>query len=68
MHRLQALIILGIVTMTAPFIGLPYGWLMGLLPIVGFLSALLALTLSLKRRSALDRTKPTFAHDQSEGA
>lgn len=64
MHRLQALIILGIVTAVSPYLGLPYSVLMFCLPVVGLISSIIALTLLKKHQSARERLAYEEARDQ----
>lgn len=42
----------GLLTAVSPFVGLPYSWLMWLLPILGLISFALALTLRVRRQRA----------------
>lgn len=42
----------GLLTAVSPFIGLPYSWLMWMLPVLGLISFALALTLRVKRQRA----------------
>lgn len=68
MHRLQALMVLGLMTALSPFIGLPYAWLMWILPLGGLSVFALAVMLELKRRSAqtrIEKVRPdvTEYHD-----
>ncbi len=71
MHRLQALMVLGLLTALSPFIGLPYAWLMWLLPLFGIVSFVTAFTLSRKRKTALTRLQSAEAaedtHEESTG-
>jgi cytochrome c biogenesis factor len=52
MHRSTFLILLGILVGLVSFMGLPYSWLMVLLPLFGLLIALLGYSLRLKKISA----------------
>lgn len=65
MHRLQALMVLGLLTALSPFLGLPYAWLMWILPVLGIVSFVTAFTLSRKRRSALTRLQNAEATEDT---
>ncbi len=57
MSREGIIMTLGLLTAVSPFIGLPYSWLMWMLPVLGLVSFALALTLRVKRQRA--RAVPT---------
>jgi|CXWL01.1.fsa_nt_gi cytochrome c-type biogenesis protein CcmH/NrfF len=56
MSREGVVMVFGILTAVSPFLGLPYTWLMWMLPILGLVSFGLALSLRVKRQRA--RTVP----------
>jgi CDP-diglyceride synthetase len=58
MHRSTFFILLGILVSLVSFIGLPYSWLMVLLPVFGLLIAGLGYSLRLKKSS----TEPHETH------
>lgn len=51
MHRESILIVLGVITAVMPYLGLPYGWLMFALPVLGLLILIIGLSLRMKRRA-----------------
>ncbi|HRH24401.1 MAG TPA: hypothetical protein PK109_02325 [Candidatus Paceibacterota bacterium] len=51
MARSSILILLGILVLLTPYLGLPYAWLMVLLPILGLCVLLIGITLRGKRRA-----------------
>ncbi len=53
MARSSILILLGALVVLTPYLGLPYSWLMALLPILGVCVILIGITLRSKRRAAV---------------
>jgi TRAP-type C4-dicarboxylate transport system permease small subunit len=52
MSRERILTLIGLLTALAPFLGFPYSWLMFILPVLGVLVALIALSLPRRRHVA----------------
>lgn len=53
MSRESRLFVLGVLTLLAPYLGLPYAWLMVMLPILGILIIITALALRARRPKPL---------------
>jgi len=49
MTRESTILLLGLVTALAPFLGLPYSWLMVILPLAGFSIVILSVLLRARR-------------------
>jgi cytochrome c-type biogenesis protein CcmH/NrfF len=64
MSREGVIMTFGLLTAVSPFIGLPYSWLMWLLPVLGLVSFGIALTLRVRRQRA--RAVPTVPQGNSE--
>lgn len=64
MHRESILIVLGVLIFIAPYLGLPYSWLMVLLPAFGLLVLAVGLSIRMKRRTraAITPPEPHDAH------
>ncbi len=65
MHRQRMLIILGVLIALAPYLGLPYGWLMFLLPLLGIIVLSLGLSLRIKRRAPLADETPSHEAERA---
>lgn len=61
MSRRTLLVLIAVAVVLSPFIGLPYAWLMGVLPLLGVFTLLIVLLPS--------RTKPlAHAREEESGA
>lgn len=63
MHKRTVIVVLGLATALSPFLGLPYGGLMWILPALGIVIALLAYPV--RRKQAEDPAEPT--HEAPSG-
>lgn len=58
MHRESILIALGVLIAVSPYLGLPYAWLMFMLPIFGFIVLAIGLSLQMRRRARVNDSAP----------
>lgn len=64
MSRESTLVLLGLLIALVPFIGLPYSWLMWILPVLGLIVLTLGVTLRAKRLPSRDDRHPLdIAHE-----
>lgn len=62
MHRESSLIALGALIFVSPFLGLPYSWLMFILPVLGLVVVAIAISLRMRRRARAPQM-PADTHD-----
>ena len=56
MSRESVLLVLAVLVILSPFLGVPYSWLMVLLPILGVL--ILGIAITLRARRSFERKEP----------
>lgn len=64
MSREGIIMVLAVVVMVSPFVGLPYAWLLWVLPSIGFVICALALSLRVRRQRARAVVVTPQSHEQ----
>lgn len=63
MSREGTLILLGVIVVLSPFLGLPYSWLMWILPILGLAVLAQGIVLRMRRLTATQAAPAREIHD-----
>lgn len=63
MSREGTLILLGVIVVLSPFLGLPYSWLMWILPILGLAVLAQGIVLRMRRLTATQAAPTRETHD-----